>query len=58
MWGTTDHTQPDVVVSDATFPCCLTPFRKTKVSFDSFHRYWWAKNLAVWLDEQSTPNQK
>ena len=23
-----------------------------QISLDSFHRYWWSKNLAIWLDQR------
>ena len=33
------HTQPKVVVSDATIPWWLTPYKKAKAWLDFFHRY-------------------
>ena len=46
--GTTGHTKPKVVVSDATFLWWLFPSKK--VYIDSFQRYWWSKNPAIWLE--------
>ena len=36
-------------VTGATFPLWLTPCKETKISTDSFQRYWWSKNPAIWL---------
>ena len=41
---TPGNTQPQVVAFDATL-------KKTKISVDSFQRYRWSKNPAIWLDE-------
>ena len=29
-----------------------SPCEKTKISLNSFPRYWWLKNLAIWLDKR------
>ena len=53
MRGTTGHTKPKMVVSDAiaTFLWWLLPRKKSKVLIDSFLRYCWSKNPSIWLDE-------
>ena len=47
--GTTGRTQPKVVVSGATFTSWLSLCKKSKISSDSFLRYWWRKNPAIGL---------
>ena len=37
--------------SYSTSPCWLPPYKKYKISIDSFQRYWWSKNPAIWLLE-------
>ena len=50
--GTLGHTQPRLVVFNATFTWWLSPYKKTKRSINSFQTYWWWKNPAIWLDER------
>ena len=45
----TGHTQQKVVVSDATFLWWLSLCKKSKISTDSFQRYWWSKNTVTLL---------
>ena len=54
MRDTTDHTQPKVEVSDATFPWWLTPWKKIEISIDLFQRYWWSRNPAIWSEQRHT----
>ena len=51
--GTTDHTLTKGEISDVTFHWWLTPCKKT-ISFDSFLRHWWSKNLTIWFHETQT----
>ena len=40
---------------------CTQKKQQKQISLDSFHRYWWSKNLAIWLDQRrklATFNQK
>ena len=52
---------PKVVFSDAAFPWWITSCKKAKTSLDSFQRYWWSNNSAIWLakkhDWQTQPKQ-
>ena len=51
MSGTTGHTQPKEVVSHVTFLWGLSLCKKSKRLTDSFQRYWWSMNNAIWLGE-------
>ena len=52
---------PKVVFSDAAFPWSITSCKKAKTSLDSFQRYWWSNNSAIWLakkhDWQTQPKR-
>ena len=37
------------MASDATFPWWFSPCKKSMILIDSFHRYRWSKNPAIWL---------
>ena len=55
--GTTVHTHPKAVVSGATFPWGLSPCKKFKILIDSFQKYSWSKNPAIWLgDRENCPH--
>ena len=43
--GSSGHIQSRVVASDATFSWWLFASKKSKISLDSFQRYWWSNNL-------------
>ena len=46
-----------MVNSHATFPSWISPWKSSKISTDSFHRYCWSKNPAICLDKRHTwPN--
>ena len=49
----TGCTQPKLVVWDATSLWWLSPFNKPKRLIDSFQRYWWSKDNAIWLAENT-----
>ena len=66
--GTTSHNQPKVVLWNDTFLWWLSQcknlrylfffseisinYRETNIFIDSFQRYWWSKNPAIWLAER------
>ena len=41
--GTTGHAKSKVVASNATVAWWLIRYKKTKISIDSFQRYWWSE---------------
>ena len=46
-----------MVNSHATFPSWISPWKSSKISTDSFHRYCWSKNPGICLDKRHTwPN--
>ena len=49
--GITEHTQPKVVVSDATFLWWLSSSKESKRLLDSVRRHWWLNNTGIWLAE-------
>ena len=49
--GATSHIQPKVAVLDVPFLWWLSPCKKSKRFTDSFQKYWWSKNTAIWLVE-------
>ena len=34
----------------------MSSCKESKTSIDSFHRYWWSKNPAIWLERYNWPN--
>ena len=43
--GTLDITQLKLFLSDTAFPLWPSPFKKLKISSDSFQGHYWSKNL-------------